>query len=159
MVIAHSVGFTCKSILECSADKWPMSCSNCADLPQQRLLELWKTDEELSERMQGTPALIIPTIKAKLVKTLLANYAMWPLAHIINFKFIPSKQRILYINCVQVKIAAEVVCLSLSHSPIYTKSPSAETCSVPVCRSSGVLICPTCHAKHEHLLLEFPPAS
>ena len=40
--------------------------------------------------LQGTPALIIPTIKAKLVKTLLANYAMWPLAHIINFKFIPS---------------------------------------------------------------------
>ncbi|KAL0046589.1 hypothetical protein WJX82_004728 [Trebouxia sp. C0006] len=52
--------------------------------------------------LEGTPALIIPTIKAKLVKTLLANYAMWPLAHIINFKFIPSKQRILYINCVQV---------------------------------------------------------
>lgn len=52
--------------------------------------------------LQGTPALIIPTIKAKLIKTLLANYAMWPLAHIINFKFIPSSQRILYINCVQV---------------------------------------------------------
>ncbi|KAL0037064.1 hypothetical protein WJX77_011353 [Trebouxia sp. C0004] len=52
--------------------------------------------------LEGTPALIIPTIKAKLVKTLLANYAMWPLAHIINFKFIPSSQRILYINCVQV---------------------------------------------------------
>lgn len=56
----------------------------------------------LSMPVQGHPSLIIPTIKAKLVKTLLANYAMWPLAHIINFKFIPSSQRILYINCVQV---------------------------------------------------------
>lgn len=52
--------------------------------------------------LEGTPSLIIPTIKAKLIKTLLANYAIWPLAHIINFKFIPSSQRILYINCVQV---------------------------------------------------------
>ena len=47
----------------------------------------------------------------------------------------------------------------LSCSPIYTKSAGAETCAVPVCRSSGVLICPTCHAKREQLLLEFSPAS
>lgn len=52
--------------------------------------------------VQGNPAAIIGTIQAKLIKTLLANYALWPLAHIINFKFIPSSQRILYINCVQV---------------------------------------------------------
>lgn len=53
--------------------------------------------------MQGNPGAIIGTIQAKLIKTLLANYALWPLAHIINFKFIPSSQRILYINCVQVR--------------------------------------------------------
>lgn len=138
----------CESIFKRSADKWLRSCSNCACLPQQRLLQPLKCDENLSKHMQGTPALIIPTIKAKLVKTLLANYAMWPLAHIINFKFIPSKQRILYINCVQVKIAAD------SCSTVYTKSASVETCFLPVCRSSGVLICPTCHPKREQLLLE-----
>lgn len=33
---------------------------------------------------------------------LLANYAIWPLAHLINFRFVPSQQRILYINAVQV---------------------------------------------------------
>lgn len=27
---------------------------------------------------------------------------MWPAAHIINFKFVPSSQRILYINTIQV---------------------------------------------------------
>lgn len=27
---------------------------------------------------------------------------MWPLAHLINFRFVPSSQRILYINTVQV---------------------------------------------------------
>jgi len=81
----------------------------------------------LSEQLQGTPALIIPTIKAKLVKTLLANYAMWPLAHIINFKFIPSSQRILYINCVQVKIAAELqrLCVCLSSAVLSTQSLAA----------------------------------
>jgi len=58
------------------------------------------------------------------VKTLLANYAMWPLAHIINFKFIPSKQRILYINCVQVRIAAELqrLCVGLSPTILFTES-------------------------------------
>ena len=101
-----------------------LPCSNCTDLPQQRLLQFLRSAAKLIEQLQGTPALIIPTIKAKLVKTLLANYAMWPLAHIINFKFIPSSQRILYINCVQVKIAAEVqrLCVCLSPAALSTKS-------------------------------------
>ena len=83
-----------------------------------------RSDAKLSEQLQGTPALIIPTIKAKLIKTLLANYAIWPLAHIINFKFIPSSQRILYINCVQVKIAAELqrLCVCLSPAALFTES-------------------------------------
>eukprot|EP01025_Chloroclados_australasicus_P023997 TRINITY_DN2416_c0_g1_i1.p1 TRINITY_DN2416_c0_g1~~TRINITY_DN2416_c0_g1_i1.p1 ORF type:complete len:301 (-),score=5.21 TRINITY_DN2416_c0_g1_i1:893-1714(-) len=38
----------------------------------------------------------------KLLPTMLANYAIWPLAHIINFRYVPSQQRILYINCVQI---------------------------------------------------------
>ncbi len=101
------LGSLMSPFFQSSAVKWLMSWSNCTCLPQQRLLQSFKCDEKLSEQLQGTPALIIPTIKAKLVKTLLANYAMWPLAHIINFKFIPSSQRILYINCVQVKISAE----------------------------------------------------
>lgn len=55
--------------------------------------------------------------------------------------------------------ATEAVCMSLFRSPIYTKFGSSETCSVPVCRSSGVLICPTCRAKPEQLLLELSPDS
>jgi hypothetical protein len=98
--------------------------SDCAELHQQRLLQVLHSDANLSEQMQGTPALIIPTIKAKLVKTLLANYAMWPLAHIINFKFIPSSQRILYINCVQVTIAAQLqrLCVCLCPAALFAQS-------------------------------------
>ena len=32
------------------------------------------------------------------MKTVLAGYLLWPLAHIINFKFVPADLRILYVN-------------------------------------------------------------
>lgn len=31
----------------------------------------------------------------KLVKTIVANYILWPGAHFINFRFVPSEHRIL----------------------------------------------------------------
>jgi len=34
---------------------------------------------------------------------MIANYAVWPIAHVINFKFVAPQQRILYINCCQVR--------------------------------------------------------
>jgi len=52
--------------------------------------------------LEGHPELALSTIQSELVPTILANYALWPLAHIINFRFVPSQQRILYINFVQV---------------------------------------------------------
>lgn len=30
------------------------------------------------------------------------SWKVWPLAHAINFRFIPSSQRVLYINSIQV---------------------------------------------------------
>lgn len=61
---------------------------------------------------EGRPDLILPSISAKLLPMLAANYALWPLAHLINFKFVPSKQRILYINCVQILWSAYLSHLS-----------------------------------------------
>mmetsp|Transcript_644 Transcript_644/g.1201 ORF Transcript_644/g.1201 Transcript_644/m.1201 type:complete len:186 (-) Transcript_644:658-1215(-) len=54
------------------------------------------------EALKGTPENAIPTIKEKLWPTMLVNWQVWPLAHLINFRFIPSSQRILYINTIQV---------------------------------------------------------
>eukprot|EP01026_Neomeris_dumetosa_P041461 TRINITY_DN3436_c0_g1_i2.p2 TRINITY_DN3436_c0_g1~~TRINITY_DN3436_c0_g1_i2.p2 ORF type:complete len:278 (+),score=18.53 TRINITY_DN3436_c0_g1_i2:60-836(+) len=51
---------------------------------------------------QGDVDNISVDIQTKLLPTMLANYAIWPLAHIINFRYVPSQQRILYINCVQI---------------------------------------------------------
>lgn len=52
--------------------------------------------------LQGRPNYTLFSIQRKLVPVLLANYAVWPIAHLVNFKFIPSSQRILYINVCQV---------------------------------------------------------
>lgn len=46
--------------------------------------------------------MILASIQQKLVKVLLTNYAVWPLAHLVNFRFVPTSQRILYINACQV---------------------------------------------------------
>ncbi len=43
----------------------------------------------------------------KYVSTLLAGYTVWPLVHVINFRFIPSSQRVLYINCIQASVSPE----------------------------------------------------
>ncbi len=37
-------------------------------------------------------------LREQYVKTVLVGYLLWPLAHIINFKFIPTDLRILYVN-------------------------------------------------------------
>lgn len=43
----------------------------------------------------------LPTIlQTKLVSTVVAGYALWPAAHLINFKFVPAHQRMLYVNAV-----------------------------------------------------------
>ena len=42
-------------------------------------------------------------LQAKLVPTIVANYVLWPAAHFVNFRFVPTEHRILYNNCVSVR--------------------------------------------------------
>jgi Mpv17 / PMP22 family len=37
-------------------------------------------------------------VQDKLVKTIIANYILWPGAHFINFRFVPSEHRILCVS-------------------------------------------------------------
>eukprot|EP00892_Ulva_mutabilis_P004054 jgi/Ulvmu1/201/UM001_0205.1 len=39
-------------------------------------------------------------LQTKLIPTILAGYALWPVAHIINFRFVPPQHRLLYVNLV-----------------------------------------------------------
>ncbi|GLC47787.1 hypothetical protein PLESTB_000025700 [Pleodorina starrii] len=40
------------------------------------------------------------SVSSKWAPTMALNYVLWPAANIINFKFVPPEQRILYVNCV-----------------------------------------------------------
>ncbi|CAL5229356.1 g12667 [Coccomyxa viridis] len=62
--------------------------------------------------LAGHPEAVLPSIQAKLLPMMIANFAVWPIAHLINFKFIPSQQRILYINCCQILWSAYLSNLS-----------------------------------------------
>jgi hypothetical protein len=50
--------------------------------------------------MEGNLSGIPGILSEKLVPTVLAGYLLWPLAHLINFKFIPSRHRLLYVNVI-----------------------------------------------------------
>ena len=52
--------------------------------------------------MEGRPGQVGPTVREKLWPTLKTSYVVWPLANLINFVFIPSRLRVLYLNIIQV---------------------------------------------------------
>lgn len=52
--------------------------------------------------MEGRPTEIMSVIQAKAGPVLLANYGLWPLVHLLNFKFVPPEQRILFNNSVSI---------------------------------------------------------
>lgn len=52
--------------------------------------------------MDGKANEISGEVSEKLWPTMKVNWTVWPLAHVINFRFVPSSQRILYINTIQI---------------------------------------------------------
>lgn len=44
--------------------------------------------------LEGRPSAVAAVVAAKFWPTLIANYAIWPLAHLINFKFVAPQYRI-----------------------------------------------------------------
>lgn len=54
--------------------------------------------------LEGRPdvSVIMSVIQAKLVPIMLANFTVWPLAHLVNFRFVPPEQRILFNNIVAI---------------------------------------------------------
>lgn len=52
--------------------------------------------------LEGHPELAISTVQEKVLPTVAANYVIWPAAHIVSFKYVPSHQRILYNNVIAI---------------------------------------------------------
>lgn len=51
------------------------------------------------------PADAMIAARERFKPTLMANYALWPAANLINFAFVPPSQRILYVNVIYVSRA------------------------------------------------------
>jgi protein Mpv17 len=45
---------------------------------------------------------VVDKVKNELMSQVTGSWKVWPLAHTINFRFIPSSQRVLYINTIQI---------------------------------------------------------
>ncbi|KAI3438018.1 hypothetical protein D9Q98_000461 [Chlorella vulgaris] len=56
----------------------------------------------LLKTLEGHPDLILTTIQQRFWPTMIANYAVWPLAHLINFRYVPSDWRILFNNVIAI---------------------------------------------------------
>jgi protein Mpv17 len=48
------------------------------------------------------PEYVVNKVKKELLTSVTGSWKVWPLAHTINFRFIPSSQRVLYINSIQI---------------------------------------------------------
>lgn len=50
----------------------------------------------------NSPSEIVAKVKSDLIQGVVGSWTVWPLAHTINFKFVPTEQRLLYINSIQI---------------------------------------------------------
>eukprot|EP00904_Undaria_pinnatifida_P007047 jgi/Undpi1/3472/HiC_scaffold_16.g06844.m1 len=50
----------------------------------------------------ASPSEIANKVKSDLIQGVVGSWTVWPLAHTINFKFVPTEQRLLYINSIQI---------------------------------------------------------
>eukprot|EP01084_Bolivina_argentea_P122403 216900_1 len=66
---------------------------------------------------------IIENVQKNLLSAVRGSWTVWPVAHAINFRFIPTSQRLLYINAVQVGYN---VFLSVLAKNANTSSPQKE---------------------------------
>ncbi|KAI8467798.1 MAG: hypothetical protein J3K34DRAFT_429281 [Monoraphidium minutum] len=44
----------------------------------------------------------VEVVQDKFVRTMLANYMLWPAAQLVNFRLVPPEQRILYVNAIYI---------------------------------------------------------
>lgn len=49
-----------------------------------------------------SPSELLTKIKNDLIKGVVGSWTVWPIAHTINFRYVPTEQRLLYINTIQI---------------------------------------------------------
>lgn len=58
--------------------------------------------------LENQPDQVLPTLRCKLLPSLLANWTVWPLAQLINFTVVPLDMRILYVNVIAIAWTAYI---------------------------------------------------
>lgn len=66
--------------------------------------------------LEGHPGAVPDVVAAKFFPTLAANYTIWPIAHMVNFRWVPSQYRLLYNNVVSIGWLALLSVIAHSHS-------------------------------------------
>ena len=74
-------------------------------------------------------------MQAKLLPTITANYLLWPVAHFVNFRFIPTEHRILYNNVISVCLPTPFTShpVPTAHNPWLVGSTTIECIHWCVC--------------------------
>lgn len=75
--------------------------------------------------MEGHGADVPTILHDKLLATVVAGYCLWPLAHIVNFKFVPPRNRLLYINVVNLFWSIFLVRQAAAPAAVLHEAPSA----------------------------------
>jgi hypothetical protein len=55
-----------------------------------------------SERLGDGGSKLLSKLRRDLLPTLYVNWSFWPMFHLLNFRYVPPSDRILYINAVQI---------------------------------------------------------
>ncbi|KAI8465155.1 MAG: hypothetical protein J3K34DRAFT_437888 [Monoraphidium minutum] len=67
--------------------------------------------------LEGHPDAAGAVVAAKFWPTLAANWAVWPVAHMVNFRWVPSQLRVAYNNVVAIGWLALLSAITHSHGP------------------------------------------
>lgn len=70
---------------------------------------------------------VIDKTRNDLVNAVTGSWKVWPLAHTINFRFVPSSQRVLYINTIQVRSSTALLYHPHPFPPSSLPPPTSST--------------------------------
>jgi hypothetical protein len=66
--------------------------------------------------LEGHPSAVPAVVAAKFGPTLAANYAVWPAAHLVNFRWVPAGYRVAYNQVVSIGWLALLSAITHSQS-------------------------------------------
>jgi len=96
--------------------------------------------------LEGRPEAVLSIVQAKLLPIMMANFGVWPLAHLINFRYVAPEQRILFNNCIAIAWTTYLSYMCGGGADGHFGTPrDALAAGIPCALGGGVLFNPTGH--------------